>query len=347
MRKMEVSVLSLSRLYPTSFDMHDFTVLALDDAYASSLAATLDILSAAQAIAPRLKVPAPRWRLCAPEAGLVRLQGGMQIEAARLPLRERNDRSTWVLPGLGLNTATAVTLRLARADSAVLAQRIARYVHGGGRVAASCSSVFLLHAAGLLEGRRATTSWWHAPLLQRLAPGCAVDADRMVCADGPVTTAGAAFAQTDLMLHLLRAHGGSALADAVSRVLLIDGRQAQSPYIVAEVLANGDSLVAQLAARIEAALPEPPSVTALAEAFCMSERTLSRRIRHATGKSTLALVQSVRLRRARALLEGSRLTVDQVAEAVGYQDATALRRLMKKVAGANPSRYRPARVTAA
>lgn len=347
MRKMAVSVPSLSRLYPTSFEMHDFTVLALDDAYASSLAATLDILSAAQAIAPRLKVPAPRWRLCAPEAGLVRLQGGMQIEAARLPLRARNDRSTWVLPGLGLNTATAVTLRLARADSAVLAQRIARHVHGGGRVAASCSSVFLLHAAGLLEGRRATTSWWHAPLLQRLAPGCAVDADRMVCTDGPVTTAGAAFAQTDLMLHLLRAHGGSALADAVSRVLLIDGRQAQSPYIVAEVLANGDSLVAQLAARIEAALPEPPSVTALAEAFGMSERTLSRRIRQATGKSTLALLQSVRLRRARALLEGSRMTVDQVAEAVGYQDATALRRLMKKVAGANPSRYRPAAVRAA
>ena len=74
----------------------------------------------------------------------------------------------------------------------------------------------------------------------------------------------------------------------------------------------------------------------------MSERTLARHIHRATGKSTLALVQSVRLRRARALLEGSRMTVDQVAEAVGYQDATALRRLMKKTAGANPSRYRPA-----
>ncbi|ARU04174.1 AraC family transcriptional regulator [Comamonas serinivorans] len=327
--------------------MHDFTILALDDAYASSLAATLDILVAARALAPRLGVPVPRWRLCAPEPGLVRLQGGMQVEATRLPVRARDDRSTWVLPGLGLNTTAAITQRLARPDTAALARRIARHVQGGGRVVASCSSVFLLQPAGLLAGRRATTSWWHAPLLQRLAPGCTVDADRMVCADGPITTAGAAFAQTDLMLHLLRAHGGAALADAVSRMLLIDGRQAQAPYIVAEVLANGDSLVAQLAARVEAALPNPPSVAALAEAFCMSERTLSRRIRQATGKSTLALVQSVRLRRARALLEGSRMTVDQVAEAVGYQDATALRRLMKKVAGANPSRYRPATMAAA
>lgn len=326
--------------------MHDFTVLALDDAYASSFAATVDILGAAAAIAPRIGLSAPRWRLCSPRGGPVRLQGGMLVEAARLPSRARGDRSAWVLPGLGLSDTAAVAQRLAHPDTAALARRIARHVEGGGRVAASCSSVFLLQAAGLLEGRRATTSWWHAPLLQRLAPGCTVDADRMVCADGPITTAGAAFAQTDLMLHLLRAHGGGALVDAVSRMLLVDGREAQAPYIVAEVLANGDSLVAQLAARIEAVLPAPTSVAALAQALCMSERTLSRRVRQATGKSTLALVQSVRLRRARTLLEGSRMTVDQVAEAVGYQDATALRRLMKKVAGVNPSRYRPAAVAA-
>ena len=77
----------------------------------------------------------------------------------------------------------------------------------------------------------------------------------MVCADSPIITAGAAFAQTGLMLQLLRGDGVGALSAAVSRVLLIDGCQAQSPYIVAEVLANGDSLVTQVIARIEAALP--------------------------------------------------------------------------------------------
>jgi len=106
------------------------------------------------------------------------------------------------------------------------------------------------------------------------------------------------------------------------------------------VLASGNDLVARLAARVESALPEAPAVSELAREFCMSERTLSRHIHKATGKSTQTLVQSVRLRRARALLESSRMTVEQVAGAVGYQDATALRRLMKKVAGANPSRYR-------
>jgi len=322
--------------------MHDFTVVVLPGAYASSVAVTLDILGAAAALAPRAGVAAPRWRLCTLEGGPVRLQGGMSVEASRLPKRGRADGSTWVLPGLGLDTSAAVRQRLASADALDLAARLGRHARAGGRVAASCSAVFLLHAAGLLQGRRATTSWWHAPLLQRMAPDCTVDADRMVCADGPVVTAGAAFAQTDLMLHLLREQAGSALVDAVSRMLLIDGRQAQAPYIVAEVLANGNELVARLAARIEAALPSPPSVTSLAEAFCMSERTLSRHLQKATGKGTLALVQSVRLRRARALLESSRMSVEQVAEAVGYQDATALRRLMKRVVGATPRQYRPA-----
>ncbi|RDU99099.1 helix-turn-helix domain-containing protein [Trinickia dinghuensis] len=71
----------------------------------------------------------------------------------------------------------------------------------------------------------------------------------------------------------------------------------------------------------------------------------ARRVRHATGGSTLALIQSVRLRRAKALLASSRMTVEQVAAEVGYQDATAPRRLMRKVAGGNPSQFRPARVS--
>lgn len=320
--------------------MHDFTVLVLEGAYASSVALTRDILATADAVAARARVPAPRWRFCSLEGGIVRLQGGLSIETARLPPRARDDRSTWVLPGLGMDAPRLLEERLAQGDVRRIGDALWRHAGSGGAVAASCSSVFVLQAAGLLDGRRATTTWWLAPLLQELEPRCTVDADRMVCADGPVTTAGAAFAQTDLMLHLLRQRCGAALADAVCRALLIDGRQAQAPFIVPELLASGDGLVARLAARVEKALPHPPSVAELAGEFCMSERSLSRHVRRATGKSTLALVQGVRLRRARALLEGSRMSVEQVAEAVGYQDATALRRLMKKIAGANPSRYR-------
>ena len=321
--------------------MRDFTVLVLPGAYATSVAVTLDILNAAAALAPRLKTPRPTWRVLSPDGGVTPLGGGFSVQTAMLPTRSRSDASVWVAPGMGMVSSSAVADRLAHDDAQRAAQALARHVARGGRVAASCSAVFLLHAAGLLSGRRATTSWWLASDLRRAAPECIVDADRMLCVDGQVITAGAAFAQSDLMLHLLRSRFGVALADAVGRVLLIDGRQAQAAFVLPSMVAGGDELVRKLTRRIESSLPAPPSVVDLANEFAMSPRTLARRVQAATGKGPLALVQSVRLNRARSLIEGSRMTIEQIASEVGYQDATALRRLMLKSAGANPGKFRP------
>jgi len=322
--------------------MRDFTVLVLPGAYASSVAVTLDILEAAARLAPRAKTPRPTWRVVSPDGRPIALSAGLRLEASALPTTSRADASTWIVPGLGTDNPAVIQERLAREDARRAIAAIARHVGRGGTVAASCSAVFLLQAAGLLAQRRATTSWWLAPELRRLEPGCVVDADRMVCADGPVTTAGAALAQSDLMLHLLRARLGVALADAVSKVLLIDGRQAQAPFAVPAMMANGSELIRRLTQRIEAALPQPPSVAALAEELAMSPRTLARHVRAASGRGPLALVQSVRLNRARQLIESSRMTIAQVAASVGYEDATALRRLMRKAAGAAPSQFRTA-----
>lgn len=324
--------------------MHDFTVLILEGQFPTGVAIARDVLLTAQLMAPSLGVASPRWRLCSLAGGAVRLQGGFSIETVRLPLRERNDRSVWITAGLGLNNADDVYRRLADDDVARMSLRMRRHVAAGGQVAAACSAVFMLQHAGLLAGRSATTTWWLAPLLQQMEPACRVDADRMVCADGSVVTSGAAFAQADLMMHLLRERFGNELVSAVSRMLLIDGRIAQqAPFIVPEVLASGDELVSRIAARVEQSLPQAPSVAALAAEFCVSERTLSRHVRKATGKSTSALIQSVRFRRARALLERSRLTVEQVAESVGYRDATALRKLVRKVTGESPRQQRRAK----
>ena len=324
--------------------MHDFTILVLPGAYATSVAVTLDILNTAVAVAPRLKVSCPTWRLISPNRKSVPLSGGLSVDVTPMP-RMLPDKSIWIVPGLGVESAHDVAGRLASDDAQRAIQAIKAHEANGGSVAASCTGVFLLQAAQLLIGRRVTTSWWLAAELRQLESRCIVDTDRMVCADGPVTTAGAAFAQTDLMLHLLRSRFGAALADTVGRVLLIDGRQAQSPFIVPMMLSNGSDLVTRLTQRIESALPNPPSVAALAQEFAMSTRTLSRHVQAATGKSTLALLQSVRLNRARMLIETSRMTIEQVAEHVGYEDATALRRLMLRVFGANPSKFRLALVS--
>lgn len=322
--------------------MIDFTILVLSGAFPSSVVLTLDILSTAASVAGRIGCAAPRWRVYSPLGGAVQLSHGLTIEAKALPKTVRADGSTWVIPGLGIDSPCAAMNRCAQADALRAMEALRVQARAGGTVAASCSAVFLLQSADLLAGKRVTTSWWLAPLLQQLEPRCVVDADRMVICDGTVVTAGAAFAQIDLMLHLLRTQFSPALADAVSRALLIDGRQSQAQFIVPAMFANGNELIAKLVTRIESALPNPPSVSELAREFSMSDRTLSRHVRAATGRSTSALLQGVRLSKARVLLETSRLTVEQVAEQVGYGDTTALRRLMRKVMGATPRQFRPA-----
>ncbi len=298
-----------------------------------------DILDAAAHIAAKMGIAVPTWGLYSLAGGRVPLRDGISVETRALPPRRHDTRSMLVIPGLGADP-DAIALRMDTPDGRGTARRLVAQIERGGQVAASCSAVFVLHAAGLLVGRRATTTWWLAPALAQMAPDCTVDAARMVCADGQVVTAGAAFAHADLMLHLLRESCGPALSETVARMLLLEHRQSQSPFVVPEVLAGGHALVAQLTARLEKSLPDVPPISQLARELCVSERTLSRHVRRATGKSTSGLVQSVKLRRARALLENSRMTVEQIASEVGYSDATALRRLMRKTAGASPRQFR-------
>lgn len=320
--------------------MYDFTILALQGAFASGVGAVVDILSSAASLANEAGCGALRWRVVSADE-TVRLSNGLRIDAVPLPQRYRSDRSIWVVPGLGLDSLEAVKNRFTQPDIARAIKALQVHARAGGTIAASCSAVFLLQEAGLLAGRRVTTTWWLGGLLQQLEPRCVVDVDQMVVVDGIIVTGGAAFAQIDLVLHLLRTRFNPSLADAVSRNMVIDGRQSQATYIVPAALANGNELAGRLVARFEAALPDSLSVSQLAAEFCMSSRTLSRHIKEGTGRSVSALLQSVRINRARMLLETSKMSVEQVARQVGYADTTALRRLLRKVTQTTPRQFRP------
>jgi transcriptional regulator GlxA family with amidase domain len=320
--------------------MHDFTILVLNQAFASNVALTLDVLSTAALMAKQLGAASPRWRVVSERGGLVGLSNGLQLSTDKLHQRASTDKSIWIIPGMGMDSPSSVVDRMQDTDALWAVEATCRHVQRGGKVAAGCSSVLLLQAAGVLTGKTVTISWWLASHLRSTQPDCMVQAHRMVVVDGNIVTAGAALAHTDLMLQLLRMHCGAALADAVSRVLVIDSRAAQAQYVIPSVLASGNALVAQLSATIEAALPKVPSMRDLAHQMCVSQRTLARHVVVATGLPPLALVQHVRLARARALLEKSRLSVDQIAEKVGYADATALRRMMKKSMNATPRQLR-------
>ena len=322
--------------------MNDFDVLVLDGMNPTGIAMTRDILEAARLFAGRTRQAAPVATFHSPAGGNIRLQGGLSIATHRLPARPSQRAPVLLIPGIWVESADQLRERLRCDDCRQAIRYIARRAAAGACVAASCSAAFLLQAAGILRGRHATTTWWLAPELARIAPETVVEGHRILCVDGPVITAGAAFAQSDVMLYLLRQRFGAGLADGVSRVLLLHERAESSQFVVPSMLASGDALVSKLTRRVEAALPAIPTVATLARELCICERTLGRRVRHATGMSTNAMLQSIRLHRARSLLQNSRMSVDQVAAAVGYGDATALRRLMRKTVGTTPGRVRAA-----
>lgn len=319
--------------------MVDLTIIVFEGALPTAVSASLDILDAAARLSPQFGIRPPRWRVCSIAGGEILLRHGLKLDTEPLMPRDA-EHSTWILPGMGTNSVGDVDRRLLDDDMGALSRAVAAHGQRGGVVAASCASVFVLQAAGLLDGRRATTTWWLAPHLQRLAPTSTVDASRMVCADEGIVTAGAAFAQVDLMLHLLRDRHGPELATAVSRYLLVDARYAQSRYVVPEVLANGDHLVAAVASRVRSSVPTLPSIADIASENGVSERTLHRRIQKATGYAPLAFVNIVRIQLATEMLRSTTMSVEQVAAAIGYADSTALHRMTKRALGIAPGALR-------
>jgi transcriptional regulator GlxA family with amidase domain len=210
----------------------------------------------------------------------------------------------------------------------------------GTEVASSCSGVFLLAAAGLLDGRRATTSWWLAPLFRRLFPAVTLDTESMVVRDGQVTTAGAAMAQLDLMLSIVARHGDPSLAETCARYLLLEQRSSQARYMAIGFLAASDDRIARAEQWARSRLDESFPIGALAGAAGLSSRTFARRLERTTGLSPVRFVQRLRVERAVELLETTRLSFDEVARRVGYAEPSTLRRLLRRegIAGAREIR---------
>ncbi|MFD3519879.1 GlxA family transcriptional regulator [Streptomyces sp. NPDC058653] len=215
-------------------------------------------------------------------------------------------------------------------------------VRPGTRLVSICTGAFLLAAAGLLDGRRATTHWALAGVFQELFPRVEVDAGVLFVDHGDVLTSAGAASGVDVCLHLVRQDHGSEVANQVARRCVVppyrDGGQAQyieRPLPPASGAGTGPTRDWALQ-RLEL----PLSLDELAAHAAMSTRTFARRFQEETGLSPGRWLTQQRLRRARHLLESSDLPVERVAHEVGFATATSLRRHLAAEAGVAPSAYR-------
>jgi transcriptional regulator GlxA family with amidase domain len=322
--------------------MKKLLILALDGVMDSSLAVTLDTLRTAQGFFERSgRRGGLQWFVVGSRRN-IRTAGGLRATAGctiREALADGVDAEWLLVPGLDMTSRRAIDARLARNDARA-AIELLRERRVAKRIAASCSSVFLLAEAGLLDGRAATTTWWLAQTFRERYPAVLLDETRMLVHDGAYLTGGSLFAQLDVALAVVTATMGAGIAHLCSRYMLIDRRASQARYMIPSHVRHVDEVVIAAERWIDAHLTEPITVTALASALAVSPKTLSRRIVAATGLSPVRFLQRRRVLEAMHLIETSTMTIEDVAEQVGYQDGTALRKIIRRELGTTPSSLR-------
>lgn len=214
----------------------------------------------------------------------------------------------------------------------------------GARMVSICTGAFALAAAGLLDGRRATTHWQAAAELARRHPAITVLPDVLYVDEGRVLTSAGVAAGIDLCLHLVRRDLGTRAANAVARRIVVaphrEGGQAQ--YIERPVSAPGSGGLGATRAWALARLGEPLTVAAMARHACCSERTFARRFRAETGTTPLQWLLGQRVLEARRLLEAGGLPVETVAARCGFGTAASLRAHFRRATATSPSAYRTA-----
>ncbi|WP_158880406.1 GlxA family transcriptional regulator [Amycolatopsis anabasis] len=224
---------------------------------------------------------------------------------------------------------------------APLADALAR-IRPGTRIASICSGAFVLAAAGLLEGRRATTHWRSADHFRELFPNVELDPDVLYTDSGDVLTSAGVASGIDLCLHMIRCDHGSAVANEVARGTVVaphrDGGQAQ--FIQRPVPEPRSSSTGAARAWALGHLDQPITLRQLAAREAMSVRTFTRRFREEVGVSPLQWLTRQRVERARQLLEETDLPVDRVAADSGFGTAASLRQHLQAALGVSPSAYR-------
>ncbi|MGV9501237.1 GlxA family transcriptional regulator [Streptomyces sp. NPDC003642] len=216
------------------------------------------------------------------------------------------------------------------------------HLRPGTRLASICTGVYVLAAAGLLDGRPATTHWAQAEHLQRLFPRVRVDPDVLFVDDGDVLTSAGVAAGIDLCLHMVRRDHGTAVANEVARRTVVppyrEGGQAQ--FIALPVPDPQQASTTTARAWALGRLHEPIQLRDMAAQESMSVRTFTRRFREETGVSPGQWLTQQRVERARHLLESTDRSVDQVARDAGFGTAQSMRQHLQAALGVTPSAYR-------
>ncbi|MEV7000900.1 helix-turn-helix domain-containing protein [Streptomyces sp. NPDC093982] len=316
----------------------DVAVLAYDGVFDSGLSALLDVIDGANAMREELPKPPPAWNVST--VGFrrrIRTGAGHVVET--LPADTAKGADLLLVPALAERRPDALIGHVSGSATEPVRRLVAATRERGTPIASACTGTFLLAESGVLDGHRATTSWWLAPYFRKRYPAVTVDETRMVTTSDGVTTAGAAFGHVDLALAIVRM-SSPALADLVARYLVVDERPSQAAYTITSALAQSDPTLAAFERWARVHLDQPVSIADAARTLGVSERTLQRIVRRTLGTSPVRFVQDLRVEHASHLLRTTDLPLEAIARKVGYEHANTLRILLRERTGETASSLR-------
>ena len=281
---------------------------------------------------PELGVSWYEFAVCSAERGQLRAAGGVTVSAPHsLRILERAD--TIIVPGWR-DADEPPPVALTNALRAAYER--------GARICSICSGVFVLAAAGILDGKSVTTHWRYADRLQQRHPELRVEQNALYVDEGQIMTSAGSAAGLDMLVHLVRRDYGPKIANMVAQRLVIpphrDGDQAQ--FVPRPVAGEDEGRLTRLLDWVRGHLNLQHSVASLSKRASMSPRTLLRHFKNVTGLAPGEWLLRERVALARDMLESGRVPVNQIADRAGFGSAESFRRHFRLQVGASPAAYR-------
>ena len=281
---------------------------------------------------PELGVTWYDFKVCSTERGVLQAAGGIEVRVPNsIALLDKAD--TIVIPGWR------------DADEPpppALLKKIRAAYERGARFCTICSGVFVLAAAGILDGKTVTTHWRYAEKLHKRYPTVTVEPNALYVDEGQILTSAGSAAGLDMLIHLVRRDYGARVANMVAQRLVIpphrDGGQAQ--YLPRPIPSDERNRLSKLLDWARSHLSIDHTLDSLAQRASMSPRTLQRQFKETVGLAPYEWLVRERIAMAKDLLQASEQSLARIAELVGFKSQETFRHHFRRVTGTNPTAYR-------
>lgn len=316
--------------------------MMMDGCYASSLTGFMDLLQIANAHARKQLGTALEpfsWTFMSMDGKPVQASGGLSLAAER---RMEGAPKYDIVYVPGVYYAGAERFGQFLDQHQPMSDWLGRQHARGSVLAANCTGTFLLGEAGLLDARRATTTWWLERQFRSRYPRALLEIGQLITDDERVLCAGAITTYQHLALRMVERYFSPALAALCAKALLVDIAQtAQAPFVsLSSDPEHADKLVARAQYQLQQDFSKKISMQSLSEDLAVSPRTLIRRFDKALGVGPLIYLQNLRIEAAKRMLEATGAAIASIVYEVGYEDVSSFSRLFQERTGMTPKAYR-------